>query len=443
VISAVAVRDFKRIKDIAIKPDADRSIILIGGRNAQGKSSLLDALTVAIGGKKMQPADPVRHGAKDAEIMVELDGGELTVRRRIQPDGESVLEVRDRLGAGKAPQTVLDTLIAGRVLDPLQFLSLPAKEQRAQLMRVIGEADRIEVLDGKRERAFKRRTEVGRDLTKAEGELARLPEVEVGTPIDVAELTAESKRIDEDRRKLADTQRVRQEREADCRVLREGIATTKRRIADLERQLAEAREQIDQAAEDLREAEQVEAAATKKCDDLFDRVDAQRPRLAEIEANLSRADQHNRAVYAAEAQTKRRAEAAATVEALKAERDNITKAIAVIDERKAEILAEAKLPIEGLGVDGEGVTLGGVPFAQASGAERFRVALALAIAASPGLDDVWIRDGAVLDDEALEQIATQALAAGKRPWIEVVGTRHEGAVVISEGMLAADKPEAA
>jgi hypothetical protein len=121
---------------------------------------------------------------------------------------------------------------------------------------------------------------------------------------------------------------------------------------------------------------------------------------------------------------KRRAEADETVGKLAKERDDLTKVIETIDARKAEILGAAKLPVDGLSIDDEGITLNSVPFAQASGAERLRVALGLAIAASPELGDVWIRDGALLDEESLELVAKHAAAAKKR----VMGRarRHEG-----------------
>jgi ATPase subunit of ABC transporter with duplicated ATPase domains len=138
-------------------------------------------------------------------------------------------------------------------------------------------------------------------------------------------------------------------------------------------------------------------------------------------------------VIEAEAHMKRRAEADETVGKLAKERDDLTKVITTIDARKAEILGAAKLPVDGLSIDDEGITLNSVPFAQASGAERLRVALGLAIAASPELGDVWIRDGALLDEESLELVAKHAAAAKKRVWVERVGTKDPGAIVIHDG----------
>lgn len=441
-ITALHVIDFKRISDVRISPDADRAVILLGGRNRQGKSSTLDALTAAFGGAKSLPSDPVRHGAEEAEIVVELDGGELTIRRTIQPDGKTALEVRDRMGAVKSPQAVLDKLISARFLDPLQFLSLNAKEQKAELMRVIGEADRIAALDGKRERAFAKRTEVGRDLKKAEGELARLPAVQVGRPIDTAKLALDQATIAAELRERDRLASAVTQAETLALVDVADAESTQQKIAKLEAEIETLRASLPAKQQlAVRRANEVRAAKDKLAEQdkrLADLV----PERARIEADIARADEHNRAVHAAEAQMKRRAEALGEVDRLKVEVENITKALQVIDDRKAEILAAAKLPVEGLSVDGEGVTLDGVPLAQASGAERFRVALALAIAASPGLDDVWIRDAAVLDEEMLAHVAAMAAAAGRRCWLERVGTSDPGVIVISDGKVVAESEAA-
>jgi DNA repair exonuclease SbcCD ATPase subunit len=442
-ISALRVENFKRIHSVSITPDADRALILIGGKNAAGKSSLLDALTAAFGGKRAQPVDPVRHGADAATIDIELDGGELVVKRIIDASGESVLEVRDRMGAVKAPQAVLDKLVSGRFLDPLQFLSLPAKEQRAQLMKLIDGADRIAGLNEKRERAFARRTDVGRDLTKAEGELARLPKQPVGEPIDVASLTAEVRGLDAHHRGVDTARRTYEQCERETEQARANLATInaqRTRIeAEIERLKGEAIALGIKSAEwaaDIVTCEATEAAAKVNYDEAAARAEAAEPRRASIAHEIAKAAEFNKAIAAAEAQNARRADTAAEVDKLTKERDDLTKVIDTIDARKAEILAAAKLPVPELGISDTGIELGGVPFAQASGAERLRVGLALAIAASPGLNDVWIRDGALLDEESLQVVATQAAASGHRVWVERVGTRDPGVITIRDGQVA-------
>jgi ATPase subunit of ABC transporter with duplicated ATPase domains len=159
------------------------------------------------------------------------------------------------------------------------------------------------------------------------------------------------------------------------------------------------------------------------------------PRREQLDKDLARATDHNRTVFEAEAVSKRRDEAEAAAKVLEGQHAELTKVIEEIDRRKAAILSAAKLPVDGLVVTDDGVELAGVPFAQASGAERLRVALALAIAASPNLEDVWIRDGALLDEDHLELVAKHAAAAKKRVWIERVGTSDAGVIVIADGQV--------
>lgn len=450
LITALEITDYKRVRKVAITPDADRHLILIGGKNAAGKSSTLDALTAAFGGAKQLAIDPVRHGAEEAAIFVELDGGKLTIDRTITADGKTKLEVRDAEGAVRRPQEMLDKLVGARFLDPLAFLALPAKEQRAQLMRLIPDSKRIEDLDAKRVRAFERRTEIGRDLTKAEGELARLPEVKPGTPIDVAALNDEARKLAEQQRAGDGLGHAHGAAKRDVEIARHAvsgwrnrIATTERRIADLEAQLeVERREFADLQKEgevldvDLGAKGQAEAAAKAKLDEAAAAWAGLLPRREQLDADLKRAAEHNRAIVEAELQAKRRTEVAADVAKYKADVEACTTAVKTIDERKAEILAAAKLPVDGLAIDDDGILLASVPFVQASASERLRVALALAIAGSPGLNDVWIRDGALLDEDALELVAKHAATAGKRVWIERVGTKDPGVIVIRDGEVA-------
>jgi len=440
-ITAVHIQNVQRIKDVRITPDADRSFILLGGKNAQGKTSILRALEAAVGGKRALSADPVRHGAEEGRIFVELDGGELTIERVIQPDGDSTLEVRDRLGGVKAPQDLLNKMLGSRLLDPLGFLQLAAKDQRAQLMKMIEGADRIVDLDQRKERAFSKRTEVGRDLKSAEGELARLgPAVEVGKPIDVAAIAAEKSKFAEQQRAGDGAGNVKALASKERATWQQRVEKTKATIADLERQLAAEREGLEADVRELAARAKAEEVATEKLAAAAAEWGSTAARRAEIDADLAKADSHNRTVIEAEQRQKRRSETAANVASLTEEVAKITKVLETIEVRKAEILGAAKLPVEGLSVDDQGVTLNGVPFAQASGAERHRVAIGLAIHGASGLDDVFVRDGALLDEESLQLVVDQAEQAGKRVWIERVSDRDPGVIVIHDGQVLGQKP---
>ena len=60
--------NFMRLKTVEITPDGN--VVTISGRNAQGKSSVLNALTAALGGTNSNNLPrPVRDGEESAEIL--------------------------------------------------------------------------------------------------------------------------------------------------------------------------------------------------------------------------------------------------------------------------------------------------------------------------------------------------------------------------------------
>lgn len=423
-ITAFHVKDFKRISEIAIEP-TEHSLLLIGGDNGQGKSSTLDALTFAFGGPKQMPLEPVRRGADAAEIRVELDDGALVIRRTVKPGAKPTLEVTVDGMSIRSPQDRLDRIIGERFLDPLAFLALPASappgknSQRATLLGLIPEARRIAHLDAQRAVYFEKRTDVGRDLRKAEGALASAPAmVDVAAPIDVSAVAAQVNDANA---------MLRQHVAAEAKVTAAGRAgrDAKALVDDLRAKLAKAEEALQVTIEDYNAA----VAARRALPD----ADTTRAELAELTTKLAAADAHNTARATAAAANARRRELDAEVTKADRSYTELTEKIDAIDLEKRELLEKATLPVEGLGVDETGVTLAGIPLAQASGAERLRVALALAIAASPHLADIWIRDGALLDDTSLALVAEHARAAGVRVWVERVGARDEGAIVIHDG----------
>lgn len=441
LITAITVENYKRVKHVEIRPDADAHLILLGGKNAQGKSSTMDALTVALGGGKEIADDPVRHGADVASIVVEFDGGKLTVARSIGPDGKTKVDVRNEDGPVRSPQAMLDKLRGARFLDPLAFLRLPAKDQRAALMKVVPDAARLDELEKKRVGAFDRRTEIGRELKKAEGAFATMPDIkDAGTPIDVAKLNEEMAPLVTVTNATGVTGIAMLERERELTAVQNRHAKYTSEIENCEREIDELMKRVDAAKRNIAaidpeivRATEAVAAAKSAHTEAITRAAAADQRLCAIRGELAKADAHNRAVHEAETIAKRRAEAEAAIAKLKADDETTTKAIETIAKRKLEVLAAAKLPIEGLSIDAEGLSLNGVPFANASGAERMRVAIALAAAASPELDDVWIKDAAILDDESIAMLETMACTTKRRFWLEVVGNRGESTIEIRDG----------
>lgn len=430
-ISAISITDYKRIKSVDLKVDADRLIVLIGGANANGKSSILDALEAALGGKSAVLADPVRHGADAAAIMVEFDDGKLTVQRKIAIDGASSLEVRDELGAVRSPQAMLDKLVGKRFLDPRAFLDLKAAEQRQALLALVDKDGKIDAIDQRRKRVFDFRTEVNRDLAKATAEHTRVAATapaEVPAPVDVAALSHQLQEISDAVTELNARRNRHENAKAD-------LSRAQRRRLEAEAALAKAQAELDASKAAEANAQTTVDTHAAAVEDVPRAAWDAGPKRDVIQAQIAKAQEHNRAAAEAAAQVKRCAELEAEVSRLQAKAQGATAELAKIDESKAAFLAAAALPVPGLGVAPDGVTFNGAPLAQASAAEQLRVALALAVAGNNELRDVWIRDGALLDDDSLRAVAEQAATAGIRVWIERVGDRDPGAVIIEDGAI--------
>ena len=70
-IIKLKTENIQRIKAVEIEPDGN--LVIIGGKNAQGKTSLIDSIVIAMGGRKAKSELPLRKGAKDGRIECELE----------------------------------------------------------------------------------------------------------------------------------------------------------------------------------------------------------------------------------------------------------------------------------------------------------------------------------------------------------------------------------
>ncbi|HUB09425.1 MAG TPA: AAA family ATPase, partial [Myxococcales bacterium] len=230
-IRTVAATNFKRLVEIQI--ECAETVLTISGKNAQGKSSILDAIAAALGGEKLCPDHPIRKGEKSALARVTLSDGLVAERRWEQlKDGrvKTKLEVRDPSGRSlPSPQHVLDRLVGSLSFDPEAFARAEPKKQLELLRAVTG--INLAELDTKRSDLFAERTEVNREVKAAESavlDLADLPPP--GEPVAVAELLEEQRAAitaHEQRRALVRAA-------ADARATAEQLSTS---IGDLKKRL--------------------------------------------------------------------------------------------------------------------------------------------------------------------------------------------------------------
>ena len=410
----------KRLKAVEITPAGN--VVEIRGRNAQGKSSCLDAIAMALGGKSVAPPKVIRDGEEEAHVVLDLD--DLVVTRRWTSNDKSYLDVRTKDGAKVAsPQAALDKLVGSLSFDPLAFLRYEPKKQ-LELLRTLTGVDYSD-LEAEYRKTYEERTVVNRELDRARARIpspVEAPDAEVS----MADLLAEQEQLQ------AQAQANRSAREQLEQAKRaEGIAKADaahaaQRVTELERQLADAKKLAQHGADEASMA----AASVEALQADVDELPAD-PDLSDVRRRMGEVEATNAKVR----QKKERARLAAEASAKQKEADALTKRIDALKAEKEKRIAAASMPVDGLGFGADGITYRGLPFEQASSAEQLRVSLAMGLALNPKLKVLLIRDGSLLDEDSMRVVAEMAEKADAQVWLELVASGGSG-IVIEDGQIA-------
>lgn len=381
----LTIEDFKRVSSVEITPTDGKPVILTGD-NGQGKSSVLDAIFAALTGQDLE--ESIRHGERRAKINLTIAGKEGTYQiEKVYTQAGKRLTIEDADGKPVPKmQTFLDGLIGQLAFDPLAFAGMKAKEQAAALRDACG-LDTTD-LDERHKEKYQERTIANREAKAAEAYFDTLPDAPAGTPDE--EVSAVD--AHEELSRLQSTRRMADEHQ-------KNVSDQEMHIAHLERDLKTAKEILasikvdaDRAAEDSPTDEALEAA----------------------KANLANTDATNKAVRQKREKTvakktwKTKAEAAAKLD----------KEIEKIAAEKAERLAKAKMPVEGMELDGDTVRMAGVPFSQLSTAEQIRISAYMAMAQNPTIKIILIREGALISKQNFAILAEMATSKGYQLWVE-------------------------
>ena len=400
-IIRLTAENVKRLKAVEITPDG--SLQVIGGRNAQGKSSVLDAIWLTLGGgtAARETTRPIRDGEDRAEVTLDL--GDMTVTRSWTKTGTK-LTIKSADGAiYSSPQKRLDSLVGQLAFDPLAFVRLPAREQRDALLRLVDLPVDLDAIDTQRKSVYDQRTEVGR-LGKAIGD-ATVDEALPPEETSASEIIAKIRAAEEHNR---------------------NVDAWRRHRLDASNSAAQVAQQIESLQAALARLNEDEIAAEE-----WLKTHSERD-VSMLESDLAAVEDTNAKIRAnndAKARRDRQAQ-------LRQQYEDLSGQITALDKEKSDALAAATFPVDGLGFDDSGVTFQGVPLSQASSAEQIRVSLAMGMALNSTLRVLMVRDGSLLDDESMAAIREQVAGQGYQLWIERVGSDDEGAVVIEDGAVA-------
>lgn len=415
-INALQVENVKRVKAVALEPSAN-GLTVIGGKNGQGKTSVLDAIAWALGGDRYRPSNAEREGSTlPPHIKLELSNG-LTVERSGK---NSALKVVDTTG-NRSGQQLLNEFVEQLAIDLPRFLQASNREKADTLLQVIGVGDQVRSLEVKEKEVYNRRHMIGQEADRKRKYADELPHYPTAPnePVSASQLIRQQQDIlarnGENQRKRMRANQIEHE-----------YGRTAAHVSLLRSQLADAEKQLQQLEADL-------AIAQK------DALDLQDESTDEIERSLQEIEQINIQVRANCDREKAEQDAAHYAQ----QYQDLTKELEEIRHDKYALLNSAKLPLPGLSVEDGELTYNGKKWDCMSGADQLIAATAIVRAINPKCGFVLLDKLEQLDADQLHMFGVWLQSQQLQVIATRVSTGPECSIIIEDGFAAPEQPASA
>lgn len=415
-IIELQAENFAKLKAVTIRPDG--ALVVLAGKNRNGKTSTLNAIACAFQGEAAAPPEPIRDGCERSRVRVEVGGEkvELIVTRTFVRDDEAPKGWTTALKVEKAggckvdkPQLVLNAMLGKIAFDPMQFTDADDDAKLAMLRPIVPEVD-FEAEKTARKADYDARTVANADAKRlrTQAEAVVLPPGKVPARVDVSA-------VEDELAGAAQFNADIEQRKANRAQARQEIERLEADIADLEAKIA--------AAHDRKATLEAKLAVAEPLPEPKD-ILALRARMTEARSLNEVADK-----------AARKTALAAEAQAAEDRASGLTKAIAERDARNAAAVAKAVSRVPGLGFSDERLTLNGRAFAMASDAEQLEAAVAVAGILNPTLRVVRIRDGSRLDEDAMVALERICERLDLQAWVERVDSSGAVGFVLEDGEL--------
>lgn len=452
-IKKLELVNFQVIKNFAA--EFDGNVYLVTGENELGKSTLLKAIGALLTGQR---DDVLRNGESKgfAQMVVGDDGDEYEVRLSYTENNpRGTLKITQKsTGMQTDNVTMLQKIFGYKDFDAVEFSrwSETAEGRRKQIKVVKsllapGVLARIDELDAQIAQLKEKRADVTREVKTFAGfvdtlakQLAPGDVERYASPVDLTDLLARQQKAAQLIEKAKTVRAALAQRT-------EQLATIPSIIDGYAKQAADASAQADaqfeaarlawEKAQQAHEEELAQiskiykdnmAAIEKERADLTARkenaekwlaqYEASNPEKMDISAQLQQADEHNKK-HGLVSQYK---EKKAQYDALKENEAELGDSVSACASERAQLIADAKLPVEGLTFTEDGLVLNGVPFVpgKVSDSQCMEVAAKLIIAANPTVRVFRIARGESLGEKRLQAIVDMARRNGFQGFIECV-----------------------
>lgn len=408
-INKLEIENVKRIKAVKIEPTSN-GLTVIGGKNKQGKTSVLDSIAWALGGNSYRPSEAKRRESViPPTLHIVLSNGLVVERKGKNSD----LKVTDPNGE-KGGQQLLNEFVEQLALDLPKFIESSNKEKANTLLQIIGVGDKLTVLENKETELYNRRKAIGQIASQKE----KFAKEQIYYPEAPKEPVSASELINQQQEILArngENQRKRQ----NLAYIENQLSNQDSIIADLKQKLAEAEEKKAGILIDLE-------TARKSALDLHDES------TDELENNIADIEEVNRKVRANLDKDK------AEEDALdyKNQYNKLTGDINDIRQSKIALLKEANLPLPGLSVEDEELIYNGDKWDNMSGSDQLKVSTAIVRKLNPKCGFVLLDKLEQMDLETLQEFGIWLEQEGLQAIATRVSTGDECSIVIEDGYVA-------
>lgn len=426
-ITRLTVHNFLKLKDIDFNPSATNVIV---GRNKQGKTSILKAIRTAFTGDA--DSTSIRIGEGKAEITVELD--EFIVKRSITEKG-TYLDVSNREGMRMpAPQKYLDGILGVFSFNPIEFFEKKVAERKKYLLNAIkltisqdelatytGEklagldykAHALDVVEQARKFYYDKRTIANAEVTRKEKALqdltSSIPEGFDAKTVSEEQITKLRDAIQKD-----ETEKVK----ADSHAIR--IRDLQNQEGDIKGQIANLEQKLKGIQKDI-----VEALAVK-----FDFSD---PMALGAAKDTLKVLESQRAVLFT---VKRAEEVRGELTTAMQEADKFDVVVKKLTKEVPEdLIKKAKLPIEGLTIDGDDIKIGGVSIDNLSSSEQLKFGLQIVRALNGEFKIICVDGIETLDSETFESFLKEIENDEYQYFVTRVEGNHEHSIVVDDGEI--------
>ena len=400
-IQSLEIENTKRVKAVSLTPSKD-GLTVIGGKNGNGKTSVLDSIVWALGGDKHRPSNPKNDACVgDPLIHIELSNGIVVERRGKNSD----LKVIDPSG-NKAGQKLLSEFVDELALNLPKFLEANNKEKARVLLDTLGIGDKLYELDKEEEELYNTRRSIGqlRDQKKAAADEMPRYEGVPDEPVSASELISQQQEI------LAQN--------GENQRLRHRAQELAGEYAQITAQIEELRERQEKLLVELE-------TANKTAEELVDES------TEELELSIKSADEINEKVRV----NRRKADALEEAEALDNRYKEITSNIEKIRQDRMRLLDGADLPLENLSIENGELTYNGFKWDAMSGSEQLKVSTAIVRKIKPQCGFVLLDKLEQMDIDTLSEFNEWASNEGLQIIATRVSTGDECSVIIEDGRV--------